>query len=145
MTLYWILLIGHVVLTTAGYAGLIATHAYMLYVSRSQNIDAIRAGLTAWRNSAQTFGPLLGMGVIVGFGLAGVMHAPLLSRWLIIAYVLVALALGTQAGVTIPWQLRSSRAVEAGEIPAMGPIRFAVVWMSLIYTALLIVMLVRPI
>lgn len=144
MTLYWILLISHVLLTTAGYAGIIATHAYMLYVSRSQNIDAVRAGLTAWRNSAQTFGPLLGVGVLVGFGLACAMHVPLLSRWLIIAYVLVALALATQAGVTIPWQLRSTRALEAGTIPAMGAIRFAAVWMSLVYTALLVVMLARP-
>lgn len=144
MTLFWILLVAHVLLTTAGYAGIIATHAYMLYVRRSQNLDAIRAGLSAWRNAAQTFGPLLGIGVLIGFGLAGAMHVPLLSRWLIIAYILVALALATQAGVTIPWQLRSARAVEAGAVPAMGPIRFAVVWMSLIYTALLIVMLARP-
>lgn len=144
MALYSTLLVAHVVLTTAGYAGLIATHASMLYLSTSRNVESIRSGLTAWRRSSQTFGPILGAGVLLGFALAGVMHVPFGSRWLIITYGLIVLALGVQAAVSIPWMRRSERIAASGTLPSMAPIRFIIVLMSFVYTALLIVMIARP-
>ncbi len=138
------LLYVHVLLTTAGYVGLIATNVYALYLSQSREPLIVRTGLTAWRKSTRTFGPLLALGVLIGFFLAVNSRVPLSSGWLIATYVLVAIAIGIQAVVMIPWQLRSSRALESGALPSMTPVVFVLVMLSGLYTSILWLMVSRP-
>lgn len=138
------LLFAHVLLTTAGYVGLIAVNAYALFLSQSRDVQIVRTGLTAWRKSTRIFGPLLALGLLVGFSLAASSHVSLSSVWLIATYVLVAIAMAIQAAVMIPWQLRSSRTLEAGDLPSMTPMVSVLVMLSLLYTGILWLMVSRP-
>ena len=79
--MFGILLVLHVLLTTAGYVGLIATNAHLLAISSAQSPDDVLKGLRLWRRFARVFGPLLGVGVLLGFGLVGIAHVPLGARW----------------------------------------------------------------
>jgi hypothetical protein len=138
------LLYGHVLLATAGYVGLIATNVYVLFLSHSREPLIVRVGLTAWRKSTRVFGPMLALGVVIGFFLAANSRVPLSSVWLIATYVLVAIAMGVQVAVMIPWQLRSSNALESGALPSMTPVVFVLVMLSLLYTSILWLMVSRP-
>jgi hypothetical protein len=138
------LLLGHVLLTTAGYVGLIASNVYVLFLSRSRDPHAIRVGLTAWRHSSQVFGPFLLVGVFFGFGLASAMHVSLGSLWLVSTYILIVAAIAVQASVMIPWQLRSNPMLEAGIVPRMTPVVLVLIALCVSYTSILWLMLARP-
>ena len=139
-----ILLFAHVLLTTVGYGGLIALNAFALFLSQSREPQIMRAGLTAWRKSTRIFGPLLALGVAAGIYLAAASGVPLTSIWLIATYVLVTLAIGVQAAVMIPWQLRSNSVLEEGRLPSMTPMTLVLVMQSLLYTGILWMMSSRP-
>ena len=138
------LLLAHVLLTTAGYVGLIAASVSLLGLGGDRDARTIGLALTAWRRSSRIFGPLLGVGLIFGFGLASMLHVPLGTHWLIESYVLIALALLTQAGVMIPWQISSNRDVATGTAPSLVPVRFVLATLCVAYTAVLALMLLRP-
>ncbi|HKE36382.1 MAG TPA: hypothetical protein VKB39_03070 [Candidatus Baltobacteraceae bacterium] len=139
-----LLLIAHVLCTTAGYAGLIAGNAYLLFLTGSGNAPAVRTGLGAWRKSAQTFGPLLGAGTLLGFALAATFHVSLVSPWLVATYALILAVLAIQFGVMVPWQQRSDRALASGAIPRLTPVRAVIAAQSVVYTAIVGLMLVKP-
>jgi len=138
------LLFVHVLLATAGYAGLIAVNVYVLMMCQGQDASTFRQALTAWRKSSQVFGPMLGLGVILGFGVAATLHVPLTSRWLYVTYALMVAAIGVQAGIMAPWQVRNNRALLQGVIPSTGPVVFVLVSLSAIYTAIVALMVFRP-
>lgn len=140
------LLIAHVLLTTTGYVGLIASDAVVLLLAArtDQTPQAARATLSTWRRSEQIFGPMLGLGVLLGFGVAAAMHVPLASGWLVATYVLIVLALAVQVAVAIPWEVRSSAALARGEMPSFGPVRVAAIGLAAIYTAIVVMMVARP-
>lgn len=138
------LLLTHVLFATAGYVGLIAANVYLLFVTGNRDVNAIVAGLSAWRKSTRIFGPLLALGVLVGFGLAAMFHVSLISTWLVITYVLVVAALGIMGGVMVPWQIRSDRSLAAGVIPPLLPVRVVVTSLAVIYTAIIGLMIARP-
>jgi len=142
--MFYAVLVGHVLLTTAGYGGLIATTAYMLFVAGVHEPQTVRAALAGWQRSARIFGPLLGLGLLLGFSLAGMLHVPLGSAWLLVTYVLVAVAMGVQAGVMVPWQIRSGRNLAGEALPSLKGPRFVLVTLSVIYTAIVGLMIVRP-
>jgi len=139
-----LLLFVHVLLTTAGYAGLIAVNMYMLVMCKGQDASTFRQALTAWRKSSQVFGPMLGLGVILGFGVAAALHLPLTSLWLYITYALMVAALAVQAGIMAPWQARNNRTLSQGVVPSTGPVVFVLVALSAIYTAIIALMVFRP-
>lgn len=138
------LLLTHVLFATAGYVGLIAANVYLLFVTGNRDVNAIVVGLSAWRKSTRIFGPLLALGVLVGFGLAAMFHVSLISTWLVITYVLVVAALGIMGGVMVPWQIRSDRSLAAGVIPPLLPVRVVVTSLAVIYTAIIGLMIARP-
>ena len=138
------LLVAHVLCTTIGYGGLIAGNVYLLYLTGSGDAGAVASGLTAWRKTARTFGPLLLAGMLLGFGLAASFRISLSAPWLIATYALIVAVVAIQTGVMVPWQLRSDRSLAAGAIPALAPVRSVLVALSVGYTAILALMLVRP-
>lgn len=138
------LLLTHVLLATSGYVGLIAANVYLLFVTGNRDANAVAAGLTAWRKSTRIFGPLLALGVLLGFGLAAIFHISLLSTWLVITYVLVVAALGIMGGVMVPWQIRSDRSLAAGVLPPLLPVRVVLTSLAVIYTAIIGLMIARP-
>lgn len=138
------LLLTHVLLATAGYVGLIAANVYLLFVTGNRDANAVAVALTAWRRSTRVFGPVLALGVLLGFGLAAMFHVSLLSTWLLITYALVVAALGIMGGVMLPWQIRSDRILAAGVIPPLMPVRIVVTSLAVIYTAIIGLMIARP-
>lgn len=139
-----LMLVAHVLCTTIGYAGLIAGNVYLLYLSRSGDAAAVASGLTAWRKTARTFGPLLLAGMLLGFALAAAFHVPLNEPWLLATYALIAAIVAIQASVMVPWQLRSDRTLAAGALPGLAPVRVVLVALCTGYTAIVTLMLVRP-
>jgi hypothetical protein len=139
-----LLLVAHVLCTTAGYAGIIACNAYLLYLMRSGDAAAVASGLTAWRKTARTFGPLFLAGMLFGFALAATLRVPLTEPWLLATYALIVAIAAIQGAVMVPWQLSSDRSLAAGTIPPVTPVRVVLVALCVAYTATLTLMLVRP-
>ncbi|HTU81759.1 MAG TPA: hypothetical protein VMF61_06495 [Candidatus Acidoferrales bacterium] len=138
------LLVAHVLLVTAGYGGLIAADAYLLFLSASRDAEAVLAGVRAWQRTARVFGPMLGLGVLCGIGLALTLQVPPASLWLVWTYVLVIAAIAVQALVMIPWQRRAAGALAGGTMPSLGVVRVALVALAVFYSAIMTLMLVRP-
>ena len=139
-----VLLVLHVVLVMGGYVGLIASNAWLLMLCRSASAENIVRAVSAWRNLARTFGPILGVGVLAGFALAAVMGMPLTALWLLITYALIVLALGAQAVIMVPWQLRAEGMLARGEMPATAPIVAVLSALTVAYVAIASLMLLRP-
>lgn len=134
----------HVILTTSGYAGLIAANAWLLTLCRGADARIVLAGVTVWRKLIRWFGPLLGIGILAGFALAILMGMSLLATWLVAAYALVIVTMVTQATVTVPWQRRAEAAIAGGEPLSTRPLAIALVAFCLVYIAILSLMLIRP-
>lgn len=134
----------HVILTTLGYSGLIVGNAWLAALCRNADGATVIAGVKVWRRLVRVFGPLLGLGVLVGFALAVKMGTPLVAGWLVITYVLIVVALGAQAALMVPWQVRAEAAIASGTPLSTRPI-VATVWIfSIAYVGILTLMLWRP-
>lgn len=138
------LLIAHIVLVMTGYAGLIASNAWLLMLCRNANAQDVVRAIRAWRNLARTFGPVLGIGVLAGFALAVRVGMPLTALWLIITYALVVLALGAQAAIMVPWQLRVESIAAGGGTPSIAPIVTVLSVLTAVYIAIASLMVLRP-
>jgi hypothetical protein len=66
----------------------------------------------------RVFGPLLGVGVVLGFVVAAASGISPLAPWLVLTYAAIAFALALQAAVGVPWHLRTLRAVRQVNVPA---------------------------
>lgn len=138
------LLVIHVVLVMTGYAGLIASNLWLLVLCRNAGAPEVGRAVAAWRTLARTFGPILGVGVLAGLALAVRMGMPLTALRLLFTYGLIVLALGAQAAIMIPWQLRAQSIVARGETPSTGPILAVVSALTIAYVAIAALMLLRP-
>ena len=137
------LVAAHILCTTLGLGGLVATNVWLAQMVRSTEVSVVGAALRASLTMNRIFGPLVGMGILLGGGLIAVTHVAALSSWLLVAYILIVIGFGLQGVYAIPWQIRGSRLVEEGAIatldrrtPAIVAIAFAV------NLALLIVLMV---
>jgi uncharacterized membrane protein len=143
-TFYPALIVAHVILTTFGYVGLIATNAYLLLFFRNGDAAALASGIQTWRRAARIFGPTLGLGILAGFGLAIVIGMPLGAAWLIATYVLIVVVLAVQATVMVPWQLRAGAAIGRGELVSTQPVALVLSLGCVAYVAIVTLMLLRP-
>jgi hypothetical protein len=144
MALFSALIALHVILTTAGYIGLIAANLWLLLLSSGGDGTALAAGVRSWRQSARLFGPMLGVGVLVGFALALVMRVPLGAAWLITTYALVVIAIAAQARLMIPWQLAADAAIARGERVSTRTVTIVLSIFSVAYVGIVTLMLLRP-
>jgi hypothetical protein len=135
----------HVFFTTAGYLGLIVANIWLLLLVRAQHSVVTLEAIRTWRRSAQICGPLLGIGLVLGFGLAAVAHMSPATSWLIATYALIAAALGTQAAVMIPWQLRANALAASGSSVPLRPVVFVLAVLVIVYALILTLMVLRPV
>jgi hypothetical protein len=139
------LLVAHVVLTTAGYVAFIATNVIVLVLCRAQQPAVVIAAVATWQRAARIFGPLLGIGILLGLSLAFEMHVPFASPWLVATYALIVLALGTQAAFMIPWQRQAERIAVQGAYVATRSI-IIVLWVfTIVYVLIVALMFVHPV
>jgi hypothetical protein len=137
-------LVSHVILTTVGYVGLIAANVWLLRLCAQRDSSAVLEAVSAWRATAQVFGPMLGMGTLLGFWLAALLHEQLLSLWLFLTYGLIIFALGTQAAIMIPWQVRARELIRQGAPISRRPIMIVLSALSLAYISIASLMILRP-
>jgi hypothetical protein len=141
---YSTLLVAHILFTTAGYVGLIATNSVVLILCARREPGLIADAISAWRRSVRIFGPILGIGLLLGFWLAQVLHVGLASLWLLVTYALVVAALATQAAIMIPWQFRAHAAATEGAALSARPIVTVVSVFTIVYIAIVSLMTLRP-
>lgn len=139
------LIVIHVVLTTAGYVGLIAANAWLLLLCASREPGTITAGVRVWRRLARVFGPVLGAGMLAGFALAIVMSMPLNALWLVATYALIVLAMAVQGAIMVPWQLRFERTGGSGAPAPTRPIVAVLSALTIAYIGIASLMLLRPV
>jgi hypothetical protein len=87
---------------------------------------------------------MLGMGTLLGFWLAALLHEQLLSLWLFLTYGLIIYALGTQAAIMIPWQVRARELIRQGAPISRRPIMIVLSALSLAYISIASLMILRP-
>ena len=134
----------HATLATLGYAGLIATNVTLLVLYRQSSTDAIPVAIRLWRNCARIFGPMIGLGVVVGIFLATQIGISLATSWLLVAYVFIAIGMLAQAGIMIPWQLAAASAARAGERVSTARITTAIALFTVAYLGIMLAMVARP-
>jgi hypothetical protein len=140
---YLILTIVHVLLTMGGYAGLIATNASLLILLSSADGPVIASGMRMWQRAVRIFGPMLGLGVLIGFATAVVMGISLLSTWLIATYALIIVVLAGHASLMVPFNLRAQQ-IAGGARVSRRPIALAISLLTLGYICIPALMFVRP-
>ncbi|HEY2475316.1 MAG TPA: hypothetical protein VGI19_10990 [Candidatus Cybelea sp.] len=142
-----VLLTLHILLVTLGYGGLIVANAWVALQLRAPERGAALTTLRTAISILRTFGPMIAVGMLVGFAMAAWLHIGLLSLWLIVAYAVIVVAIALQAGVAVPWNVRTLRTLEAGDGLAAVDTRIpaAVAGLQTIAFALLVLVMVwRP-
>ena|ERR1700730_16310712 len=145
-------LVAHVFFTTLAFGFSIAIDFVLAAVAASRNPQTILAVFSAVARYGRFVGPLFGVGILLGFGLAHERHDGVAQPWLLATYALVLLAAFLGAGVsrrrygrvlaaarasgnTVTPQLESAI---AGATPLIG-------WVMLVLMAALIaVMFLKP-
>jgi len=87
---------------------------------------------------------MLGVGILLGFWLAALLHEQLVSLWLLLTYGLIVFALGTQAAIMIPWQLRATELIRQGGQVSRQPIIVVLAVLSVVYASIAGLMIMRP-
>lgn len=103
------LLAAHVIAVTLGYGALIISNTSVALAARSSNASMAGVVVRSSMGVMRIFGPLLALGLLLGFALMGSMHIHALSSWLIATYILIACAGVLQAAVAVPWHMRALR------------------------------------
>lgn len=134
------LLAAHVFCTTLGYSGLACVNIWLAQVARQGDSGLLALAAQSSLRVERIVGPVLGLGLLLGFAVAGVMRVPLSTGWLLLAYGLIVLGGATQALVAVPWHLKAANgaAVDARR-PAIAAWAFAINMALLVF-----VMATRP-
>jgi hypothetical protein len=143
MTTFQALTVAHMLLTMGGYAGLIATNAWLLLLFRSGETAVVVSAMRTWQRAARIFGPLLGLGVLIGFATALVSGISLVAPWLIVTYALLMLVLVGHAALMVPLNLRVN-AIASGNSVSTRPIALAISLLLVGYVCIPALMFVRP-
>ncbi len=85
-------LVAHVFLTTLAFGFAIVLDFVLAAVAASRNPQTIRVVYEAIARYGRWIGPLLGVGILLGFGLAHERHDGPTQPWLLMTYALVLLA-----------------------------------------------------
>jgi hypothetical protein len=138
------LLVAHVIFTSAGYIGLITTNLAVLVLCGRKEPALVAEGVSVWRRLVRLFGPILGIGVLLGLWLAGALHVGFTSLWLLVTYALVFVALGTQAAIMVPWQFRAQNAAALGTAISVRPLVTVLSAFTVVYVCIVSLMILRP-
>lgn len=134
----------HVCLTTMGLGGLVSANAFLAAMSGSDR-EQFRRGVGYSLTLNRVFGPMLGLGILLGVGLIVTARLSPTTGWLLTAYALVVAGIAFQAAVAVPWQLRAMRPGDAttAAIDRRTPLLIAAVF-ALDFVAIVFVMVLKP-
>ncbi len=145
-------LVAHVFFGTLAFGFAITFELLMKSIGRSGDVRTIRTAFTLAVRYAIWIGPLFGIAVLLGFGVAIDRHEPLLQTWLVISYVLAAIGLFLGTGLNRPAFMGILEAAKVSPDDAPSPELKAAVarfnpatWlMVLLMIALITLMFVKP-
>ena len=99
----------HIFCATFGYAGLIYVNLWLAQVAKGGDTQAIVAAAQSAMRVTRLSGPILGLGILLGFALAPAAGFPLSQPWLIATYLLMLIGIAIQALVAVPWLIQTIR------------------------------------
>jgi len=149
---FWIIL--HVLAMFIAFAFTTGVGVYLSAIADTLDVRTIRTAVRIAR-PLQTAGiSILLIGVVFGFATAGAVGFSLTSKWLIEAYVLVALLLIVGLGIHQTWIARLARAAAASPDDHASPelatvvadrlVRIAGPVSGLLWIALIAIMILKP-
>ncbi len=143
-----LLIAAHVICTTLGYSGLIVANFALAVVARRQEAQSTAAAFGAVVTIERLFGPLLGVGVLLGIATLVALHLPGSAPWLIVTYVVIVVGLALQGAVAVPFHLRHLRAAETGATFAGEDAARTATWIAIAFAAMFVLlvtlMVARP-
>jgi uncharacterized membrane protein (Fun14 family) len=146
LTTVTLLKAAHVFCTTLGLSGLAVVNIWLAQMARGSDGASLTAAARTSFNVQRIVGPLLGIGILLGFWLAYSEGAGFLAPWLVIAYVLVLIGGAIQGTVAIPWVRQAMNASDPAAIAQLDNRRPAIAaWAFTINLALIVfLMVVKP-
>jgi len=84
-------LVAHVFIATLAFGLAIAFDFVLIAIAKSRDVRVIRTVYEKVSIYSRWVGPLFGIAILLGFGLAGERHEPLWQPWLRVTYVLIIL------------------------------------------------------
>ena len=133
----------HICFTTLGLGGLVATNAFLASMAGTDR-DTFRRGVGFSLALQRIFGPMTGIGILLGFAVMGIARISATAGWLLLAYALVVAGIVFQGAVAVPWQLRALRSNDAGAtVDQRTPQLIAAVF-GLNFVAIVFVMVLKP-
>ena len=111
----------HIVFTTFGLAGLTTVNVWLALAAKEPSTLSATARIAL--SVERIAGPILGLGIILGFALAPATGYPLSQPWLLTTYGLILAGIAIQIFVAVPWHLQAARAAQdaAGPAPQLNP------------------------
>ena len=119
------LVAAHVIFTTLGYSALVVANVSVALSAREREPQSWTDALRTAVRISRIFGPLLGIGILLGIAALFATHLPAFSPWLVATYALIVMALVLQAAVALPWYGRSLQAATPGAPRDIAPDRRA--------------------
>jgi Predicted integral membrane protein (DUF2269) len=148
MTTAALLIAAHIICTTLGYGGLIAANVALAFVARRGEPHSTAAAVGAVLGIERLFGPLLGVGVLLGMAILAALHLPGSAPWLIVTYVVIVAGIVLQGAVAVPFHLRYLRAAESGAVLAGENAARTAAWIAVAFAAMFVLlvtlMVARP-
>jgi hypothetical protein len=133
------LFVAHIICTTLGFGGLIAANVGLALAARGTvQVQRVREAVTAIR----IFGPLLGIGVLLGFGMQTTLHVPANAPWLLATYAAIVIGLALQAYGSVRYMRASADPAGVAHLGAT-PATLAA-GLTLLFIALVTLMVGRP-
>jgi hypothetical protein len=143
-----LLVSAHVICTTLGYGGLIVGNVALAVVARRGETQSTAIAFQVVLAIERLFGPLLGIGVLLGIATLAALHLPGSAPWLILSYVLILIGLALQGAVAVPFHLRHVRASESGAALAGENAARTATWIAIAFAAMFVLlvtlMVARP-
>ena len=151
-TAYWNIL--HVLAMFVAFGFTTGVGIFLTMIARAGDVRTIRAAASVARSLNTAGAVMLLIGIAFGFATAGAIGYSLTSKWLIIAYVLVALLLIIGVGLHRAWAERLAKAAAASpddrasaELSAViddPVVRLAGPISGLLWIGLIAVMVLKP-
>lgn len=138
----WLLAL-HICCATLGLGGLVCSNVLLALTLEGADAESLRRTARLSLLGNRIFGPLVGVGVLLGLATMGVAHVPANATWLVLTYAIIVLGIGFQAVVAIPWHVRILRSAETVAAPARTA-RLIATAFALQFVLLVFVMVVKP-
>jgi len=133
----------HICCATLGLGGLVCANVLLALTAEGADPESLTRTARVSLLANRVFGPLVGVGVLLGLATMSVAHIPANATWLVLTDAISVLGIAFQAVIAIPWHLRIIRSAETVAAPARTA-RLIAAAFALQFVLLVFVMVVKP-